>query len=194
MHAMQLRPAGPSSIRQHRYPNRNERRPRMRRTTTPDAAPTFAKSQRGAMITPYYNPYILSTDMLILFVSTFSGLGCSLTAIDNLGQIGKSLGYPTHTISTLVSLVSIWNYFGRVFSGFVSAKLVVKWKVPRTLMMTLSLVLPSIGDLLIAFPFPGSVVDHRVLVQCSTNPTLHHTIRALWIELLLDIIQLRPTG
>lgn len=135
---LQVLLASSSSIRQHRYPNRNERRPRMRRTTTPDAAPTFAKSQRGAMITPYYKPYILSTDMLILFVSTFSGLGCSLTAIDNLGQIGKSLGYPTHTISTFVSLVSIWNYFGRVFSGFVSAKLVVKWKVPRTLMMTLS--------------------------------------------------------
>ncbi|KAL0382701.1 UNVERIFIED_CONTAM: hypothetical protein Scaly_0557400 [Sesamum calycinum] len=55
---------------------------------------------------------LLSVDMLILFVSTFCGLGCSLTAVDNLGQIGESLGYPQRTISTFVSLVSIWNYFG----------------------------------------------------------------------------------
>ncbi|KAL8247299.1 hypothetical protein R6Q59_008515 [Mikania micrantha] len=35
---------------------------------------------------------LLSTDMLILFISTFCGLGTSLTAVDNLGQIGESLG------------------------------------------------------------------------------------------------------
>nr|WDA42972.1 nuclear fusion defective 4 [Fagopyrum tataricum] len=59
---------------------------------------------------------LLSVDMIILFLGTFCGLGCSLTAVDNLGQIGESLGYPTKTVSTFVSLVSIWNYFGRVFA------------------------------------------------------------------------------
>ncbi|OIT26837.1 PREDICTED: protein NUCLEAR FUSION DEFECTIVE 4-like [Nicotiana attenuata] len=110
---------------------------------------------------------LLSVDMLILFVVTFCGLGCSLTAVDNLGQIGESLDYPSHTISTFVSLVSIWNYFGRVFSGFVSEKLLLKWKVPRTLMMTFALLLPSIGDLLIAFPFPGSVYVASLLIGFS---------------------------
>ncbi|KAK4403920.1 hypothetical protein Sango_0760600 [Sesamum angolense] len=105
--------------------------------------------------------------MLILFVSTFCGLGCSLTAVDNLGQIGESLGYPQRMISTFVSLVSIWNYFGRVFSGFVSEKLFLKWKIPRTLMMTFSLILPCIGDLLIAFPFPGSVYIASLLIGFS---------------------------
>ncbi|KAL3838278.1 hypothetical protein ACJIZ3_022869 [Penstemon smallii] len=110
---------------------------------------------------------LLSIDMLILFVATFCGLGCSLTAVDNLGQIGESLGYPTHTVSTFVSLVSIWNYFGRVFSGFVSEKILLKWKVPRTLMMTFSLLLPAIGDLFIAFPFPGSVYIASLLIGFS---------------------------
>ncbi|KAJ8543879.1 hypothetical protein K7X08_025497 [Anisodus acutangulus] len=110
---------------------------------------------------------LLSVDMLILFVATFCGLGCSLTAIDNLGQIGESLGYPQHTISTFVSLVSIWNYFGRVFSGFVSEKLLLKWKVPRTLMMTFALLLPVIGDLIIAFPFPCSVYVASLLIGFS---------------------------
>lgn len=110
---------------------------------------------------------LLSVDMIILYVATFCGLGCSLTAVDNLGQIGESLGYPTHTVSTFVSLVSIWNFFGRVFSGFVSEKLVLKWKIPRTLMMTFSLVLPCIGDLLIALPFPGSVYIASLLIGFS---------------------------
>lgn len=110
---------------------------------------------------------LLSMDMLILFICNFCGQGCSLTAIDNLGQIGESLGYPQRTIGTFVSLVSIWNYFGRVFSGFVSETILKKWKVPRTLMMTFSLLLPCIGDLLVAFPFPGSVYVASLLIGFS---------------------------
>uniref|UniRef100_A0A2N9I986 CCHC-type domain-containing protein n=1 Tax=Fagus sylvatica TaxID=28930 RepID=A0A2N9I986_FAGSY len=57
---------------------------------------------------------LFSIDMLILFFSAICGVGGTLTAIDNLGQMGTSLGYPTRSISTFVSLVSIWNYLGRV--------------------------------------------------------------------------------
>ncbi|CAN4115034.1 unnamed protein product [Withania somnifera] len=125
----------------------------------------FKKPKRGDDYTILQA--LLSIDMLILFVATFCGLGCSLTAIDNLGQIGESLGYPQHTISTFVSLMSIWNYFGRVCSGFVCEKLVLKWKVPRTLIMTFALVLPAIGDLIIAFPFPHSVYVASLLIGFS---------------------------
>ncbi|CDO99802.1 unnamed protein product [Coffea canephora] len=107
---------------------------------------------------------LLSADMIILFIVTFCGLGCSQAAVDNLGQIGESLGYPTKTVNTFVSLLSIWNYFGRALSGFGSEQLLRKWKVPRTLMMTISLVVPAIGDLIIALPFPGSVYIASVLV------------------------------
>ncbi|KAJ6395305.1 hypothetical protein OIU77_020547 [Salix suchowensis] len=48
---------------------------------------------------------LTSMDMLILFAATFCGLGGSLTAVDNLGQIGESLGYPTKTIKSFVSLL-----------------------------------------------------------------------------------------
>ncbi|KAI5322451.1 hypothetical protein L3X38_031523 [Prunus dulcis] len=115
---------------------------------------------------------LLSMDMMILFIATFCGLGSSLTAVDNLGQIGESLGYPTKTIKTFVSLVSIWNYFGRVFSGFVSENLIVKWKVPRTLMMTFMLVLSSLAYLSIAFPFPGSVYVASVIIGVSFGAQL----------------------
>ncbi|KAB1226776.1 putative transporter MCH1 [Morella rubra] len=115
---------------------------------------------------------LLSMDMCILFLATLCGLGSSLTAVDNLGQIGESLGYPTRTVSTFVSLVSIWNYFGRVFSGFVSEDLLVRYKIPRPLMMTLVLLLSCIGHLLIAFPVPGSVYVASIIIGFSFGAQL----------------------
>ncbi|CAN7051240.1 unnamed protein product [Brassica rapa subsp. trilocularis] len=115
---------------------------------------------------------LLSLDMIILFLATFCGLGSSLTALDNLGQIGESLGYPNHAVSSFVSLVSIWNYFGRVFSGFVSEYLLAKHKLPRPLMMTLVLLLSCAGHLLIAFPVPGSVYIASILMGFSFGAQL----------------------
>ncbi|XP_071706776.1 protein NUCLEAR FUSION DEFECTIVE 4 [Rutidosis leptorrhynchoides] len=115
---------------------------------------------------------LLSTDMLILFIATFCGLGTSLTAVDNLGQIGESLGYPTKTIKSFVSLLSIWNYFGRIFAGFVSEILLVKYKFPRPLMLTLVLFLSCIGLLLIAFPIPGSVYIASIIIGFSFGAQL----------------------
>ncbi|XP_010267225.1 PREDICTED: protein NUCLEAR FUSION DEFECTIVE 4 [Nelumbo nucifera] len=106
---------------------------------------------------------LLSIDMLILFMATLCGLGCSLTAVDNLGQIGESLGYPTRVISSFVSLVSIWNYSGRVFAGFLSEYL-IRLRFPRTLMLTLVLLLSAVGYLIIALPFPGSVYIASVII------------------------------
>ncbi|KVI00151.1 Major facilitator superfamily [Cynara cardunculus var. scolymus] len=115
---------------------------------------------------------LLSTDMAILYVATFCGLGTSFTAVDNLGQIGESLGYPRKSISTIVSLLSIWNYFGRIFAGFVSEHLLIKFKFPRPLMMTLVLLLSCIGHLLIAFPFTGSVYIASIIIGFSFGAQL----------------------
>ncbi|CAK9182818.1 unnamed protein product [Ilex paraguariensis] len=110
---------------------------------------------------------LLSMDMLILFIASMCGIGSSLTVVDNLGQIGESLGYPTKTIKCFVSLVSIWNYFGRIFAGFFSENLLHKYKFPRPLMTTLVLFLSCIGHLLIAFPVPGSVYVASVIIGFS---------------------------
>jgi len=67
-------------------------------------------------------------------------------------------------VSTFVSLVSIWNYFGRVFSGFVSEALIVRYKVPRPLMMTFVLLFSCVGHLLIAFPGPGTVYVASIII------------------------------
>ncbi|KAK9985604.1 hypothetical protein SO802_030555 [Lithocarpus litseifolius] len=96
--------------------------------------------------------------MLILFVASTCGVGGTLTAIDNLGQIGKSLGYPDLSIETFVSsLVSIWNYLGRAMSGFAAEIFLVKYKFPRTLVLSFILLFSCVGHLLIAFPAPYSI-------------------------------------
>ncbi|KAM5559712.1 protein NUCLEAR FUSION DEFECTIVE 4-like [Rosa sericea] len=107
---------------------------------------------------------LFSIDMLILFIATICGVGGTLTAIDNLGQIGNSLGYPTDSISTFISLVSIWNYLGRVTSGFSSEVLLKKYKFPRPLMLTLVLLLSCVGHLLIAFGVPNSLYFSSVII------------------------------
>ena len=89
--------------------------------------------------------------MLILFLSISSGVGRTLTVIDNLGQIGMSLGYPKKSISTFITLVSIWNYLGRVVSGFVSEIVFIKYKFPRPLILSLILLLSCFGYLMMAF-------------------------------------------
>ncbi|CAI9783155.1 unnamed protein product [Fraxinus pennsylvanica] len=107
---------------------------------------------------------IFSIDMIILFTVITFGIGGTLTAIDNLGQIGKSLGYPSKSITTFVSLVSIWNYLGRVASGFASEIFLVKYKFPRPLMLTLVLLLSCAGYLLIALGVPNSLYLSSVIM------------------------------
>ncbi|EEF28367.1 conserved hypothetical protein [Ricinus communis] len=107
---------------------------------------------------------LFSVDMLILFLATICGVGGTLTAIDNLGQIGTSLGYPKRSISTFVSLVSIWNYLGRVVAGFASEHFLTKYKFPRPLMLTLILLFSCVGHLLIAFNVPSGLYVASIVI------------------------------
>ncbi|XP_058075737.1 protein NUCLEAR FUSION DEFECTIVE 4-like [Magnolia sinica] len=107
---------------------------------------------------------LVSVDMLIIFVVIVCGLGGTLTAVDNMGQIGESLGYPHLTIGTFVSLISIWNFGGRVAAGFASEILLSKHGFPRPLMLTLVLLVSCVGHILIAFPTPGSLYVASVII------------------------------
>ncbi|CAL9007690.1 unnamed protein product [Prunus brigantina] len=107
---------------------------------------------------------LFSIDMLILFMACICGVGGTLTAIDNLGQIGTSFGYPKRSASTFVSLVSIWNYLGRVMSGFGSEILLKRYKFPRPLMLTLTLLLSCVGHLLIAFNVPNGLYVASIII------------------------------
>ncbi|CAM0876920.1 unnamed protein product [Alopecurus aequalis] len=107
---------------------------------------------------------LVSVDMLVLFLATICGVGGTLTAIDNMGQIGQSLGYPAKSIKTFISLISIWNYAGRVTAGFASEAVLARYKFPRPLALTLVLVLACVGHLLIAFGVPGSLYAASVII------------------------------
>lgn len=107
---------------------------------------------------------LFSLDMFLLFFASICGVGGTLTAIDNLGQIGTSLRYPKKSISTFVSLVSIWNYLGRVFSGFLSEILLIKYKFPRPLMLTLIMLVSCAGHLLIAFNVKNGLYVASVII------------------------------
>ncbi|KAK4764619.1 hypothetical protein SAY86_025709 [Trapa natans] len=107
---------------------------------------------------------LFSVDMLILFIASMCGVGGTLTAIDNLGQIGISLKYPKQSIGTFVTLVSIWNYLGRVAAGFVSEIVLAKYKFPRPLMLTIILLISCAGHLLIAFDVPSGLYFASVII------------------------------
>lgn len=107
---------------------------------------------------------LFSIDMLILFMTCICGVGGTLTAIDNLGQIGASLRYPKKSISTFVSLVSIWNYLGRVVAGFGSEILLKRYKFPRPLILTLTLFVSCVGHLLIAFNVTNGLYMASIII------------------------------
>ncbi|XAR69658.1 hypothetical protein NMG60_11001345 [Bertholletia excelsa] len=107
---------------------------------------------------------VFCVDTMILFFTAFCGISGTLTAIDNLGQIGKSLGYPNAAISTFLSLVSIWNNLRRVGAGFVCEIFLIKYNLPRPLLLTLVLLLSCLGHLLIAFALPNSLYFASVVI------------------------------
>lgn len=67
---------------------------------------------------------LIKADFWLIFFSLLLGSGSGLTVIDNLGQMSQSLGYDNTHI--FVSMISIWNFLGRVGGGFFS-EIVVRY-------------------------------------------------------------------
>jgi MFS family permease len=107
---------------------------------------------------------LVSVEMLVLFVISVFGIGGTLTAIDNMAQIGQSLGYPAKSINTFVSLISIWNYAGRAGAGYISEFLLARYRMPRPLVLTAVLLVSCIGHLFIAFGVSQSLYAASVII------------------------------
>ncbi|CAM0949873.1 unnamed protein product [Alopecurus aequalis] len=107
---------------------------------------------------------LVSVEMLVLFVISVFGIGGTLTAIDNMAQIGQSLGYPAKSINTFVSLISIWNYAGRVGAGYLSEFFLARYRFPRPLALTVVLLVSCVGHLFIAFGVPRSLYAASVII------------------------------
>lgn len=65
---------------------------------------------------------LAKADFWLIFISLVLASGSGLTVIDNLGQMCQSLGYANTHI--FVSIISIWNFLGRVAGGYFSEKII----------------------------------------------------------------------
>lgn len=121
---------------------------------------------------------LYTIDFWILFFATACGMGTGLATVNNISQIGLSLGYTSLEISTLVSLWSIWNFFGRFGAGYVSDYFLHARGWARPLFMFLTLTTMSIGHVVIASGLPGALFAGSVIVgvcygsQWSLMPTI----------------------
>lgn len=121
----------------------------------------------------------------LLFVAMFCGMGSGLATINNMSQLGESLGYKTIEINSFVSLWSIWNFLGRLGAGYLSDVLLHNRGWPRPLLMAITLAAMAVGHIIIASGFSGSLYVGSFLVgicygsQWSLMPTITSEIFGL---------------
>ncbi|KAK4417907.1 hypothetical protein Salat_2203400 [Sesamum alatum] len=105
---------------------------------------------------------LIKADFWLIFFSLLLGSGSGLTVIDNLGQMSQSLGYDnTHVF---VSMISIWNFLGRIGGGYFSEKIVSDYAYPRPVAMAGAQVIMAIGHFFFAMGWPGAMYVGTLLV------------------------------
>jgi hypothetical protein len=67
----------------------------------------------------------VKADFWLIWLSLLLGSGSGLTVMDNLGQMSQATGYKNAHI--FVSLMSIWNFLGRVGGGYFS-EIIVRYR------------------------------------------------------------------
>ncbi|KAL5544276.1 hypothetical protein UlMin_008060 [Ulmus minor] len=114
----------------------------------------------------------------LLFLAMICGMGSGLATINNMSQLGQSLGYTTLEINSFVSLWSIWNFLGRFGAGYLSDFLLHTRGWARPLLMTVTLATMTSGHIVIASGFSGNLYVGSILVgicygsQWSLMPTI----------------------
>ncbi|XP_021286925.1 protein NUCLEAR FUSION DEFECTIVE 4-like [Herrania umbratica] len=104
---------------------------------------------------------LIKADFWLMFFSLVLAAGSGLTVIDNLGQICQSLGYSDTSI--FVSMVSIFNFLGRVGGGYFSETIIRKYAFPRPVAMAVVQVIMAFGLLYYALGGPGQIYVTTVL-------------------------------
>ncbi|XP_054786237.1 protein NUCLEAR FUSION DEFECTIVE 4 [Prosopis cineraria] len=105
---------------------------------------------------------LIKADFWLLFMSLLLGSGSGLTIIDNLGQISQSLKYDNTHI--FVSMISIWNFLGRVGGGYISEIVVRDYAFPRTVALAGFQLTMAFGHVFIAMGWPGAMYVSTLLV------------------------------
>ncbi|KAK8362154.1 hypothetical protein V6Z12_A03G084000 [Gossypium hirsutum] len=106
---------------------------------------------------------MVTVNFWLLFITMICGMGSGLATINNISQIGESLGYSTMERSSLVALWSIWNFLGRFGGGFISDIFLHKgWARPLFIVITLATL--TFGHLIVASGFPGNLYIGSIVV------------------------------
>ncbi|WCJ27456.1 Major facilitator superfamily protein [Euphorbia peplus] len=105
---------------------------------------------------------LIKADFWLIFFSLLLGSGSGLTVIDNLGQMSQSLGYDNTHI--FVSMISIWNFLGRVGGGYFSEIVVRDYAYPRPIAMAVAQFIMAIGHVFFAFGWPGAMYIGTLLI------------------------------
>ncbi|KAK9669895.1 hypothetical protein RND81_13G161900 [Saponaria officinalis] len=105
---------------------------------------------------------LIKADFWLMFCPFMLASGSGLTVIDNLGQMSQSLGYDNTHI--FVSMISIWNFLGRVGGGYLSEIVVRDYAYPRPVAMAVAQGVMAIGHLFIGFGLPGAMYIGTLLI------------------------------
>ncbi|KAI4366929.1 hypothetical protein MLD38_022729 [Melastoma candidum] len=105
---------------------------------------------------------LIKADFWLIFFSMLLGSGSGLTVIDNLGQLSQSLGYDNTHI--FVSMISIWNFLGRVGGGYFSEIIVRDYAFPRPAAMAVAQLLMAVGHIFFAMGWPGAMYIGTLLI------------------------------
>ncbi|KAF5735828.1 hypothetical protein HS088_TW15G01344 [Tripterygium wilfordii] len=105
---------------------------------------------------------LIKADFWLIFLSMLLGGGSGLTVIDNLGQMSQSLGYDNTHI--FVSLISIWNFLGRIGAGYFSEVVVRDYAYPRPVALVVAQFVMAIGHVFIAMGWPGAMHIGTLLI------------------------------
>ncbi|MBA0842255.1 hypothetical protein Goarm_002093 [Gossypium armourianum] len=105
---------------------------------------------------------LIKADFWLIFFSLLLGSGSGLTVIDNLGQMSQSLGYDNTHI--FVSMISIWNFLGRVGGGYFSEIIVRDHAYPRPVSMAVAQLVMAVGHVFFAMGWPGAMYIGTLLI------------------------------
>ncbi|KAE8661636.1 ZNF511 protein [Hibiscus syriacus] len=105
---------------------------------------------------------LIKADFWLIFFSLLLGSGSGLTVIDNLGQMSQSLGYDNTHI--FVSMISIWNFLGRVGGGYFSEIVVRDHAYPRPIAIAVSQLVMAVGHVFFAMGWPGAMYIGTLLI------------------------------
>ncbi|CAK9330157.1 unnamed protein product [Citrullus colocynthis] len=122
----------------------------------------------------------------LLFFAMMCGMGSGLATINNMNQLCQSLGFRTVEINTFVSLWSIWNFLGRLGSGYASDLLLWKLGWARPVLMAIALLTMSIGHIIVALGFRGNLYLGSVIVGICYGPIGSYVLSVRVIGYIYD--------